>query len=286
MTSKLKLFAFPYLLWMAIFIIVPLLLLTMYAFTSNEMGNLDGAVFTFQNFIDAFKSTNLKAVSRSFEIAIKTTIICLLIGYPVAYIISKLKITAKTTLLLLFIMPMWINMLLRIYAWKNIMLPTGMFSFVFEWYEKIFNTPLELLNTEKGILIGMVYNFLPFMIFPIFTVLDKMNKDYIEASRDLGANSFWTFVKVILPLSIPGIVTGIVMVFMPAMSTFIIPQYLGGGKYDYIGTIIERQFMGSGRNWGLGSALAFLLMILILVSIWFTQKSDKKRGKSNVKKIA
>jgi spermidine/putrescine transport system permease protein len=201
--------------------------------------------------------------------------ICLLVGYPAAYIISKAKVSMRGTLILLFMLPMWMNFLLRTYAWAAILGKNGIINTIIT---KIGFSPINILYTDYALLLGMVYNFLPFMVLPIYTVLSKMDQDLINAAKDLGANSIKVFTKVIFPLSMPGVASGITMVFMPAVSTFVISKLLGGGQYMLLGNLIEQQFMTVG-DWHFGSAVSIFMMIMILLSMAFMNRFDKDSDK-------
>lgn len=274
-SNNLSFAAYPYVLWSAIFIVVPLLLIVFFSFTNKVNGHF---VFSLENFQRLFEPIYFTVFIRSIWLAILSTIACLALGYPVAYIISKLPIKRRNILILLFILPMWMNFLLRTYAWMAILGRDGIINTLLSY---IGIGPLKMLYTDGAILLGMVYNFLPFMVIPIYTVLIKIDKDLVNASYDLGANKAQAFRKIILPLSIPGIISGITMVFMPAVSNFVIPSLLGGGKYMLVGNLIEQQFTTIG-NWNFGSALSIFMMILILISMAFMSRyenSGKEGGK-------
>jgi len=250
---------YPYLIWIGIFIILPLFIMLLYAFTKtvNPVLTLQ---FTLSNFTRFFSDSIFPSVLwRSLRLAFEVTVICLLIGYPAAYAISKLNANSQGTAILILTFPMWINMLVRTYAWRGILQP---FQF----------------NGEINVLIGMVYNFLPFMVLQVYTVLAKLDDSYIKASHDLGANRFQTFIKVVLPLSVPGIVSGISLVFLPAVSSFVIPKLLGGGDFVLIGNLVETYFVSTG-DWNFGSAISLILSIVILISMYVTRRFDySERG--------
>lgn len=259
---KRKFFAYPYSLWMAIFIIVPLLLIIYYAFT------IDG-VFSIDNLLRSFEPVYLSVMWRSIWMAALCTAICMLLGYPTAYILSRLGLKAGL-LLMLIIVPMWMNFLLRTYAWMALLDTNG----IINHFLQLLGLPkAKLMNNAEAIVLGLVYNYLPFMILPIYTVLSKIPKNLIEAAQDLGASSYTVFRKVTLPLSVPGLVSGITMVFMPAVSTFAVSRLLGGSNYSMLGDLIEQQFITIG-DWGFGSALSFIMMIIILISMAVMQKAD------------
>lgn len=269
--------AYPYVVWSAIFIVIPLLLIVFFSFTSKVDGRF---VFSFENFQRLFEPIYFTVFIRSIWLAILSTVLCLILGYPIAYIISKLPIKRRNILILLFILPMWMNFLLRTYAWMAILGRDGLINTLLGY---IGIGPIKMLYTDGAILLGMVYNFLPFMVIPIYTVLIKIDKNLVNAAYDLGANKAQAFRKVILPLSIPGIISGITMVFMPAVSNFVIPNLLGGGKYMLVGNLIEQQFTTIG-NWNFGSALSIFMMILILISMAFMSKYEKN-GKEGGKQL-
>lgn len=269
--------AYPYVVWSAIFIVIPLLLIVFFSFTSKVDGRF---VFSFENFQRLFEPIYFTVFIRSIWLAILSTVLCLILGYPIAYMISKLPIKRRNILILLFILPMWMNFLLRTYAWMAILGRDGLINTLLGY---IGIGPIKMLYTDGAILLGMVYNFLPFMVIPIYTVLIKIDKNLVNAAYDLGANKAQAFRKIILPLSIPGIISGITMVFMPAVSNFVIPNLLGGGKYMLVGNLIEQQFTTIG-NWNFGSALSIFMMILILISMAFMSKYEKN-GKEGGKQL-
>ena len=267
--------AYPYIIWSALFIVIPLILMVAFSFTTEDGNKL---VFSLNNYQRLMNPIYLKVFLRSIILAGASTIICLLVGYPVAYIISKAHLSKRNTLILLFILPMWMNFLLRTYAWVAILGKNG----ILNSFLGLFGIePVTLLYTNFAILLGMVYNFVPFMVLPIYTSLSKMDNDLINAAKDLGANSFQVFTKVIFPLSIPGVVSGITMVFMPAVTTFAISRLLGGGKFMLLGDLIEQQFTVVG-DWNFGSAISIFMMIIILISMAimsrFEDDSDKEGG--------
>ena len=269
--------AYPYVVWSAIFIVIPLLLIVFFSFTSKVDGRF---VFSFENFQRLFEPIYFTVFIRSIWLAVLSTVSCLILGYPIAYIISKLPIKRRNMLILLFILPMWMNFLLRTYAWMAILGRDGLINTLLGY---IGIGPIKMLYTDGAILLGMVYNFLPFMVIPIYTVLIKIDKNLVNAAYDLGANKAQAFRKIILPLSIPGIISGITMVFMLAVSNFVIPSLLGGGKYMLVGNLIEQQFTTIG-NWNFGSALSIFMMILILISMAFMSKYEKN-GKEGGKQL-
>ncbi|CAK7073167.1 ABC transporter permease [Tissierella carlieri] len=270
---KMKKTAYPYVLWMVIFIVVPLLLIMYFAFTRGDSQNFATFQFSLDNFKRFFTPTYLKVLGRSVNLAFISTIVCLILGYPMAFIISKEKIRKRNIMILMFVIPMWMNFLLRTYAWLTLLGRNGFINFL---VTKLGFQPLELMYNDKAVLLGMVYNFLPFMVLPIYSVLTKIDNSLIEAAEDLGANKIQVFGKVILPLSVPGIITGITMVFIPAVSTFIISSLLGGNKYNLIGNLVEQQFRWTG-DWHFGSSMSIILMVFILITMALTSKFDKEK---------
>ena len=269
MPESTKRLSYPYLIWMTLTIVIPMVLVFFYSIFEPGQSPL-AFHFTLEHYRQALTPLFLTVIWDSFLIAVISTIICLMIGYPAAWAITRIKSRRQSTTLLLFIMPMWINMLLRTYAWITILSRNGILNNVLGF----FNLPAQnLLYTNFAVILGMVYNFLPFMILPIYTAILKVDKNLIDAAQDLGANPARTFLKVTLPLTIPGIITGITMVFLPAMSSFVIPELLGGGQFMMIGNLIERQYLFTG-NWYFGSALAMLLMVFILISVWVMKRVD------------
>lgn len=268
--KKIRRLAYPYNLWMLIVIVAPLLLIAYYAFTSSA------GSFTLDNFSNIFDKRTLKTIYNSVSIAFVSTVLCLLIGYPMAYIISKTNARYRTVAMMLIMVPMWMNFLLRTYSWVTILSPSGVLNSIMGLVG--LKAP-DLMYTQTAVTLGMVYNFLPFMILPIYTSLEKMDYRLVEAAHDLGANDLQAFTKVIFPLSLPGVLSGVSMVFIPAISTFEITRLLGGGKVNMIGNVIEQQFLYTG-NWNYGSALALVLMIFIVISVLFDQEGKEKGGKN------
>ncbi|HAE41604.1 MAG TPA: ABC transporter permease [Clostridiales bacterium] len=280
MNKKQKFFAYPYVVWMFIFIVFPIVLVFLYSITTKEVNNIKTINFTLNNYKLFFDPLYIGVTIRSINLALVSTIFCLVLGYPIAYIISKINVKNRNTVLLLFILPMWMNMLLRTYAWMTILGNNGIIN---NFLNMLGFPSLRLLYNNSAIIIGMVYNFLPFMVLPIYTALSKMDQNLVEASHDLGADNRTTFLKVILPLSLPGVISGIIMVFMPAVSSFVIPRLLGGNRSLYIGTLIENLFLVTG-DWNFGSAVAIMMMLIILVSMSILNKFDvdKEGGGSNL----
>ena len=253
--------AVPYVFWMAVFVVVPLVLIVVYAFT-----NYDGE-FTLENFdnIDVF----LQVFGNSVVLALIATAICLLIAYPFSYFLAQEGPVFRKGAMLLIMLPMWMNFLLRTYAWMSILENNGFLNQLLGLFGI---GPLHIINTDVAVVLGMVYNFLPFMILPIFSVIDKLDRKYIEAAQDLGANKRETFRRVIFPLSLPGVLSGVTMVFIPSISTFAISKLLGGGMSFLLGDLIEMQFLGSAYNPHLGSAIALMMLVLVLVSTLITNR--------------
>lgn len=263
--------AYPYFVWSAIMIILPMLLIVMYAFTVKGNDVISFKV-TLDNFARFFSDPIfLDVLKRSLWVAVITTVICLVMGYPVAYIISQMKEHSKAIMVLLITMPMWINMLVRTYAWVGILQDKGVINTILGFFGI---GPISLIYTDFAVILGMVYNFIPFMILQIYTALSKLDKSYLEAASDLGANKIESFMRITLPLSLPGVLSGITLVFLPAVSSFFIPKMLGGGQYVLIGNVIESQFLTSG-NWNFGSAISLIMTIIVMLSLFLTKKLDR-----------
>lgn len=255
----------PYLIWTAAFIVIPLLLIVYYGLT-----DADGAI-TFDNIMQMGRPENLKALWLSLLLSLISTVICLILAYPLAMILGGMKMRATGLIVMIFIVPMWMNFLLRTLAWQSLLEKTG----VINSFLKFLHLPtLNIINTPYAIVLGMVYNFLPFMLLPIYNTLIKIDQNVINAARDLGANNVQTFTKIIFPLSLPGVVSGITMVFVPSLTTFVISDLLGGSKILLIGNVIEQKFK-QGSNWNVGSGLSLVLMVFILISMALMQKYDK-----------
>lgn len=270
MKDRTKYFAYPYVVWIILFIALPSFLVLLYSITTKETNGLTTIHFTFENYKKFFNPLYLNILWDSLYLAAISTVACLLLGYPAAFIISNAHFSKRNTLLFLCILPMWMNMLLRTYAWMTILGNNGIINNVLSF----FGLPkLNMLYTRGATIMGMVYNFLPFMILPIYTALSKMDKGLLEAADDLGADKKTVFTKVILPLSMPGVISGIIMVFMPAVSTFIIPQLLGGNKNMMIGNLVEKMFVLNG-DWNFGSAISIVMMLIILLSMSIMNKFD------------
>lgn len=268
---KFKKFAYPYIVWLIIFIVVPLIFIAKYSINAQE----EDFIFSLEHYRRFFNPLYLKVLFKSITMAVYSTLLCLLIGYPFSYFLTKFKLKTRSTLILLVVIPMWMNFLLRTYSWINILSKNGILNSILKFFSL---STINIMYSKTAILLGMVYNFLPFMILPIYTTLIKIEKDYIEASYDLGANRIKTFTKLIFPMSLPGVITGITMVFIPAISTFEIAALLGGNKENLIGNIIEQQFRVTG-NWNFGSSMSMVLLVLILVSLFVMNKFDPEYEK-------
>lgn len=260
---KRKLIAAPYLVWMVVFIVVPLLMVAYFAFTD------DNGAFTLEYVSEVAKYTNI--FTRSIWLAAIATVICLLIAYPLAYILTGMERNVQSTMLMIVMLPMWMNFLLRTYAWMTILGNNGILNTFLGYFGL---GPYKLLNTEGAVVLGMVYNYLPYMILPLYSVMVKIDKSLIEAGQDLGCNSMKVLAKIIVPLSLPGIMSGITMVFVPAISTFIISRMLGGGGNLLIGDLIEMQFLGNSYNPNLGAGISLVLMVIILLIMTLMNQFD------------
>ena len=266
--------AIPYAVWVALMILLPMLLILLYAFTTqgNDIVNFS---FTLDHFIRFFTDQDfLLILWRSLVIAFKTTIICVLLGYPIAYFIARSSDKVRNILVLVITLPMWINMLVRTYAWIGILSDGGILQNILSFLG--FGEP-ELLYTEGAVLLGMVYNFLPFMILQVNTSLCKMDKSLLEASADLGANRFQTFWRVTFPLSLSGVISGITLVFLPEVSSFFIPKLLGGGQFFLIGNVIENQFITVGE-WNFGSAISMIMAVVMMLCMFLIRRVDERNS--------
>ena len=266
MKNKLSRFAVPYEVWMAIFVVAPIVIIVVYAFSSADGG------FSLENFVSMGEYTDV--FLRSFKLALIATAVCLLIGYPVSYWMSREGKSFQRMAMVLIMLPMWMNYLLRTYSWMTILENNVLLNQLFQkigliaLYNRVTGADVEffqMINTQGAVVLGMVYNYLPFMILPIYSVIIKLDRSLIEAARDLGANSVMVFRKVILPLSLPGVLSGITMVFVPSVSTFAISRMLGGGTELLLGDLIERQFLGGAYNPQLGAAISLVMMVIVLV---------------------
>lgn len=263
---------YPYIVWSTAMVVLPMLMIVMYAFTKsgNSVMNIR---FTLDNFAYFFEDkVFIDVLKRSLIIAVSTTLICIAVGYPTAYVMAKLKPKSQMIMVLMITLPTWINMLVRTYAWRGILDKNGLINTILTAFGL---SPVKLLETTFAVVLGMVYNFVPFMILQIYTALSKMDESYIEAANDLGANKVQAFFKVTLPLSVPGIISGITLVFLPAVSSFFIPKLLGGGQYVLIGNVIETQFLTTG-NWGFGSAISLIMAVIIIAAMAIARHIDKR----------
>ena len=302
MNKNSKYLAFPYLIWMAIFIIVPLALIVVFACTTTVTVDAEGnylsdddvtamydeyyeefgedadepefdlaekTVFTLDNILEVSKY--MPTLINSIWLAIIATVICLVVAYPLSYLISRFSFDKQKMMLMLVMLPMWMNFLLRTYAWMTLLERNGLINRFFA----LFNIgPFEMINTQGAVVLGMVYNYLPFMILPLYSIMTKIDSKTIEAAQDLGASGRNVLMRVILPLSMPGVASGISMVFVPAVSTFIISRMLGGGSNMLIGDLIDLQFLGNAYNPNLGAAMSLVLMVFILLCMSITNALD------------
>ena len=273
MRSKRSLFALPYVIWMALFVVAPIIMVLVYAFTTASFDP------TVDNFTGMGIYTSI--FIRSFQLAIVATLICLVIGYPLAYVMAREGPSFQRFATVLIMLPMWVNFLLRTYSWMAILENNGLLNQffgaigLFDLINGIFGTDIEyfrMIRTQGAVVLGMVYNYLPFMVLPIYSVILKLDHSLLEAAQDLGANSAGVFRKVIFPLSLPGILSGVTMVFVPSVSTFAISRLLGGGTHMMLGDLIEKQFLGGAYNPHLGSAIALMMMIIVIVCMWIMNR--------------
>ena len=256
--------AAPYLVWMAIFVIVPLLMVIYYALTN------DAGQFTLENIFMIGRYSSV--YGRSLLLAAEATIICLIVAFPVGYFLSRLDGNKQHIMLMLLMLPMWMNFLLRTYAWMTLLENNGLINRLLG----VFGIgPFHMINTSGAVVLGMVYNYLQYMILPLYTAMTKIDQSIIEAAQDLGANTRRILTRVLLPLSTPGIATGITMVFVPSVSTFVISRMLGGGSNLLIGDLIELQFLGNSYNFHVGSAMSLVLMVIVLLCMSFTSSFDE-----------
>lgn len=267
----------PYGLWALIFSIAPVAIIAIYSFCSRSpYGNIIYE-FTLENYQKFLQPIYLRVLWRSIILAAESTLICFILGYPMAMMIAGSSIKRRNIMVMLFVLPLWTNFLLRTYAWMVLLRDQGVINQVLMAL-KIIDEPLKLLYSNNAVLLGMVYNFLPFMVLPIYSVLSKIDSSFIEAAEDLGATNFQVFARVIFPLSLPGVISGLIMVFMPAVSTFVISDLLGGGQTVLLGNLIQNQFLVA-RNWQFGSAISMIMITLILVTMGLTAKYQKEGGR-------
>ena len=268
---KNKSLAFPYLIWMTVFIAVPLLIVVYFAFTTKS------GAFTLENITALGDYTTVFV--RSLLLAAIATAICLVLAFPVGYWLSRLPVSSQRMMQMLVILPMWMNFLLRTYAWMSLLENNGLIN----RFLGLFGIgPFEMINTQGAVVLGMVYNYLPYMILPLYTAMVKIDSSIIEAAQDLGADIFRVLGRVLIPLAMPGIATGITMVFVPSVSTFIISRMLGGGDTMLVGDLIELQFLGNSYNYNLGSAMSLVLMVIVLLCMSLTNTSGNKDGVEGV----
>lgn len=261
-----RLLAGPYIVWIIGFTVLPILMILYYAFT-----NANGS-FTIENVTAIAEPVHLKALLLSILLALECTVICLLLSYPLAMILKGLKIKRQSFVVFIFVLPMWMNFMLRILAWQMLLSNNGIINSILQ---AMGFGGLNILNTPTAVVFGMVYDFLPFMILPIYNSMVKIRGDVIEAARDLGANNRIVFFQIIVPLTMPGVISGIIMVFVPALTSFVISDLLGGGKVLLIGNVIEQAFV-KGMDWNLGSGLSIVLMIFIIASMAFMNSHSKE----------
>jgi spermidine/putrescine transport system permease protein len=262
---KRRILSFPYILWMVGFTIIPLCLIFVFGLTDKS------GAFTFANVAAIARADHAKALWLSLSLSLISTLICLLLAFPLSMILRGRNMGSASFIVFIFILPMWMNFLLRTLAWQTLLEKNGVINgFLTALHLKNIN----IINTPKAIVLGMVYNFLPFMVLPIYNTLCKIDNSIIEAARDLGANFWQTLVRIWLPLSIPGIISGVTMVFVPALTTFVISNILGGSKILLIGNVIEEEFT-KASNWNLGSGLSIVMMVFILISMSLIAKYDK-----------
>ena len=277
MKNRKSVLAWPYVFWIILFTILPLLIIVLFSFTEKtEMGSIS-MVFTLDNYRKFFQPLYLNVLKRSVILAVVSTVMCLIVGYPMAYIMSRAPRKKRNLMATLFVLPLWTIFLLRTYAWMGLLREQGLIN---EFLRAIglIERPLQLLYNNGAVVMGMVYNFLPFMVLPIYSVLVKLDDSLLEAAHDLGANDVKVFQKVIFPLSLPGVATGIYMVFMPAVSTFVLSDLLGGSHTILLGNLIENQFRNA-RNWQFGSAISVIMLLFIIVTMgYFAKDGDHERG--------
>ena len=274
MKNKRSWLAAPYVVWMALFTVIPIVMMVVYAFTQEIVVDTEtgekAVRFTLNNFAQMGAYTVV--FLRSFKLALIATAICLLIGYPISYWMAKEGAQFQKAAMALIMLPMWMNFLLRTYAWMGLLSINGPVNAVLG----VFGLgPFNMLNTSGAVVLGMVYNYVPYMILPLYTSMTKIDQSLVEAAQDLGANTTKTLLRVLIPMSVPGISTGITMVFVPAVSTFVISRMLGGGSNLLIGDLIEMQFLGNSYNLNVGSAMSLVLMIIVLLCMSFTSSFDE-----------
>lgn len=266
--NRFRKLASPYKIWMYILVVIPLIIMIALSFTQTDQVSFEGASFTFGNFIALGNATYAKSFLRSMEYSAIATVVCLLIGYPIAYIISTAKFSNKYIVLILIILPMWTNMLLRLKAIQSMIIDEG-------FIKNTFGVSIDLYGTPSAVIIGMILMYLPFMIFPIFTVLEKIEPSLLEASQDLGANKVKSFAKVTLPLSLKGVTSGIIMVFLPCATGFTVSDVLGAGNRPLIGNKIDYLFMSEANDYNLGSLVSLIIIIIVIGLLFIIGKVDE-----------
>ncbi len=270
--KKISHLAVPYVVWTILLLALPMVLIVFYSVVGEGNTILDVS-FTIDNYKKFFTDKDFLIVLwRSVKIALETTVICILVGYPIAYFISRSEEKYRNLFILLVTIPMWINMLVRTYAWIGILSENGVANKILSF---IGLGDVQLIHTQGAVILGMVYNFIPFMILQINSSLSKMDNSLLEASQDLGADGKTTFMKIVLPLSLPGVVSGIALVFLPSVSSFFIPKMLGGGQFFLIGNVIENQFITVGE-WSFGSAISVIMAALMMLSMYVVRAIEKK----------
>lgn len=276
MNNKKHFLAMPYVFWSVIFTVVPLITIVVYSFSGRDAFGDIVYEFSLDNYKMFFTPIYMNVLWRSIKLSVYSTAICLILGYPMAYIIANAKGAKQNLMVMLFIVPLWTNFLLRTYAWMGLLRDQGIINEILMGIGLI-NEPIQMLYTSGAVMLGMVYNYLPFMVLPIYSILVKIDTSLLEAARDMGANEFQVFTKVLFPLSFPGVATGIIMTFMPAVSTFVISDLLGGGQTILLGNLIQNQFMAA-RNWQFGSAVSVLMMLMLVASMGYFVKNSSKDG--------
>ena len=266
--NKTKLLSAPYLLWSVAFTIIPIFMIVYYGMT-NTKGR-----FTWSNLAQITTQENLKALGLALLLSCISTLVCLILAYPLALILSEKRMGRGAFIVLIFVLPMWMNFLLRTLAWQRLLENNGVINTILS---SLHLPTISIINTPAAIILGMVYDFLPFMVLPVYNALMKIDKDVIFAAKDLGATRLQTLLHIVFPLSLPGVISGITMVFVPSLTTFVISDLLGGSKYLLIGNVIEQEFK-QGSNWHTGSGLSLVLMIFIIASMALFSKYDKEEG--------
>jgi spermidine/putrescine transport system permease protein len=278
----------PSMLWLLAFFLIPLCIMLIYSFCkhtyASDVRTGVSWVFTLENYLNALDRTYVQAILRSFWIAIINTLLCLIISYPIAYYISHRKPKLKNILLILVIIPFWTNFIVRTYAWMVILRENGLINIVLTRLGLI-NDPLQMLFTNGAVITGLVYGYLPFMILPLYASIEKVNPSLLEASYDLGANRLQTFFRVMLPLTMPGIIAGSLLVFVPTLGAFVTPDLLGGAKVMMIGNIIQNQYT-KVRNWPFGSSLSFILLSVVLALLFIYVRFGDSQENHDKNKIA